>query len=179
MASGQAGISPAATETDRIVLGRINGIFGTRGWVKIHSYTRPRDNILAYRCWQIATPSGWRAHNVIDSRLQGNGIIASLEGITDRDAAAAYVNSDIAVARSMLAPVEPGEYYWYDLVGLRVFNREGTDLGRVVQLLDTGANDVLVVDGERRRLIPYVPGVHVDEVDLAGERILVDWHVDD
>jgi 16S rRNA processing protein RimM len=147
--------------------------------VKIHSYTRPRDNILAYRRWDIATPSGWRTHNVAESRRQGNSIIACLEDITDRDAAIAYVSRDVAVAREMLPPNEAGEYYWHDLVGLRVSNRQGVDLGRVVQLLDTGANDVLVVEGDRKRLIPYVPGVHVDDVDLADGRISVDWHADD
>ncbi|MGR9091730.1 MAG: ribosome maturation factor RimM [Gammaproteobacteria bacterium] len=157
----------------------MNGVFGTRGWVKIHSYTRPRDNILAYRRWDIATPSGWRTHNVAESRRQGNSIIACLEDITDRDAAIEYVSRDVAVAREMLPPNEAGEYYWHDLVGLRVSNRQGVDLGRVVQLLDTGANDVLVVEGDRKRLIPYVPGVHVDDVDLADGRISVDWHADD
>lgn len=168
-----------ASDPDRIVIGRISGVFGTRGWVKIHSYTRPRDNILAYRRWDIATSSGWQTRVVTDIRRQGNGIIASLEDVTDRDAAVATVNRDIAVARDVLPPNEPGEYYWYDLVGLSVCNREGVDLGCVVQLLDTGANDVLVVAGERKRLIPYVPGVYVDEVNLDGGRISVDWHVDD
>ncbi len=166
-------------DPDRIVIGRISGVFGTRGWVKIHSYTRPRDNILNYRRWEIANPAGWQAHVVADIRRQGNGIIASLEDISDRDAAVATVNREIGIARDLLPASEPGEYYWYDLVGLSVFNREGVAFGEVVQLLDTGANDVLVVAGERKRLIPYVPGVFVDEVNLADRRISVDWHVDD
>jgi 16S rRNA processing protein RimM len=168
-----------ASDPERIILGKISGVFGTRGWVKIHSYTRPRDNILAYRRWDLATPSGWRSHAVAESRRQGNGLIARLEDVTDRDAAVATVGRDIAIARELLPPNEPGEYYWYDLVGLQVANREGAELGRVVQLLDTGANDVLVVEGDRKRLIPYVPGVYVDEVNLDDGRILVDWHVDD
>lgn len=166
-------------DADRIVIGRVSGVFGTRGWLKIHSYTRPRDNILTYRHWDIATPAGWQTHRVTDSRRQGNGIIASLENLEDRDAAVAHVNRDIGITRDRLPANEPGEYYWYDLVGMRVFNRDGVPFGRVVQLLDTGANDVLVVEGERKRLIPYVPGVHVDAVDLDAGRISVDWHVDD
>jgi len=168
-----------APDPERIVVGRISGVFGTRGWVKIHSYTRPRDNILNYRRWDIATASGWQPHVVADIRRQGNGIIVSLKDIPERDAAVAYVNRDIAIERDLLPPNEPGEYYWYDLVGLSVCNRQGVEFGRVVQLLDTGANDVLVVEGERKRLIPYVPGVYVDEVNLDDRRISVDWHVDD
>ena len=112
-------------------------------------------------------------------RAAGRATASSPEDVTDRDPAVATVGRDIGIVRELLPPNEPGEYYWHDLVGLQVANREGAELGRVVQLLDTGANDVLVVEGDRKRLIPYVRGVYVDEVDLDDGRILVDWHVDD
>jgi 16S rRNA processing protein RimM len=109
-------------------------------------------------------------------RAQGNGIVAELPGVTDRDAAAALVGSEIGVARSALPPPAPGEYYWSDLEGLEVSTVEGVSLGTVSHLLATGANDVLVVrNADRERLIPFLVGQFVTEVDLEAGRVTVDW----
>ena len=166
-------------DCNRIVLGRVNGVFGTRGWLKIYSYTRPRENILAYPVWMLSSNQDWRSFTVLDHRPQGAGLVASLEGISDRDAAAAHIGDEIAIARDALPENSAGEYYWVDLVGIEVVNVQGISLGKVSRLIATGANDVLVVDGHKERLIPYVKGHHVIDVDLERRRMRVDWHPDD
>jgi len=176
---GQAENPSRQADAARVVLGRIVGVFGTRGWLKIYSYTRPRDNIFDFGVWEIDSPNGWVALTVTGHRRQGNGLVALLDRVTDRDAAMLYLNCDIAVARAALPVGEPGEYYWADLIGLSVFNQDGVNFGKVSRLLDTGAHDVLVVSGERQRLIPFVQGVYIQGVEPEQQRIRVDWHVDD
>jgi len=167
------------SESDRVVLGHVSGVFGTRGWLKIHSYTRPRENILTYAVWQLSGENQWWSHAVLAHRRHGAGLTASLEGITQRDAAVACIGCEISVERAALPDGDAGEYYWADLIGIEVVNIDGVALGKVTRLLATGANDVLVVEGQKQRLIPYVLGHHVVEVDLAGGRMVVDWHPDD
>lgn len=101
-----------------------------------------------------------------------------LEGCDNRDQAMALAGLNVAVRRDQLAVLEQGEYYWSDLIGLKVFTRDGVDMGRVKALLETGAHDVLVVAGERERLIPYAPPEIVKRVDLDAARIVVDWDPD-
>ncbi|MGR8918703.1 MAG: ribosome maturation factor RimM [Gammaproteobacteria bacterium] len=175
-----AGTARAESDDDPlVVVGRISGAFGTRGWIKVLSFTRPRDNLLEYAPWLVGRPGAWREYALRDSRRHHGALVAKLDGIDDRDQAAALARSDIAVPRSAFAPADAGEYYWSDLVGLRVINSEGVELGRVAGMLETGAHDVIRVAGERERLIPFVQGVFVLEVDLDGGCLRVDWHVDD
>jgi 16S rRNA processing protein RimM len=167
-----------SSDDGMIILGRISGLFGVRGWVKVYSHTSPRDGILRYKTWYLHQDGGWQAHKLAAGQAQGKGVVAKLAGFEDRDQAAALVGIDIAITRDQLPRLEPGEYYWADLEGLRVENLEGVDLGVVSHLFETGANDVLVVKGERERLIPYTMGEAVKEVDLQAGRILVDWDPD-
>lgn len=169
---------PAAL-SQPVVVGRVSGLFGTRGWVKVHSHTRPRDNVLAYRPWYLRHGDGWEGYEVTAARRHGATLVAALGGIGDRDAAAALLRRDIAVDRTQLGDGRPGEYFWADLVGLEVVDAGGKRFGTVSGLLETGANDVLCVSGERERLIPFVEGVYVLDVDLDAGRISVDWHADD
>ena len=167
------------TPPDAVVVGRINGLCGTRGWIKVFSYTRPRENLLDYNPWQLLVGSKWRTCRVLGAKKHGAGLIAALQGFDDRDAAATLLQSDIAIARKQLAAPSAGEYYWADLIGMEVRNGDNEVLGKVVGLRETGANDVLQVRGDRERLIPFVEGVYVTAVDLAAGRIEVDWHPDD
>lgn len=170
----------ASGEDGRVLLGRIHGLFGVRGWVKLRSHTVPPENILDYPRWQVGRDGDWRPMRLVDGRVHGKGLVALLapedgEPLPDRDAAAELVGRDIAVPRDRLPPPPEGRHYWTDLIGLRVINRDGAELGTVESMMDTGAHAVLVVAGERERLIPFVPGPIVDEVDLAAGRIVVDW----
>lgn len=164
-----------------VVIGRVSGVFGTRGWLKVQSYTRPAERLVDYAPWLLRTDDGWEEVRLRESRRHHGGLIVALEGIDDRDRAAALVRRDIATRRERFAPPEPGEFYWFDLVGLRVVNRDDACLGHVRGLLETAAHDVLrVVDAAgRERLIPFVRDVYVLDVDTAGGSMRVDWHVDD
>ena len=163
----------------RIVLGRIAGPHGTRGWVKVDSSTRPPGNILRYAPWQVDRDGCWSRVGVAEGCMQGRGVIARLEGCRDRDAAGGYRGCEIAVERSRLPELEEGEFYWADLVGLQVVTTGGDDLGRIERMMETGANDVMVVRGGVERLIPFLSGTVVRSVDPDGRAIVVDWHPDD
>jgi 16S rRNA processing protein RimM len=162
----------------RITIGRVIGLFGVGGWIKVYSHTRPREAILNYSPWQMAIDGAWRQLDLAEGRLQGKGIIAQLKGYGDRDAAASLVGADIAINVSQLPAAGAQEYYWAELEGLRVVNQAGETLGQVSYLLETGANDVLVVQGERERLIPFAKGV-VQRVDRQAGVIYVDWDAED
>lgn len=163
--------------SDLVVVGRISGIFGVRGWVKVYSYTHPLENILVYNPWQVRSNlvgEEWRPMNVQGGRPHGKGIVAQLEGFSDPESARTLLGADIAVCQNQLPPPRSGQYYWRDLVGLAVETLDGVALGTVDHLLETGANDVLVVMGDRERLLPYIDQVVV-EVDLHEKRMRVDW----
>lgn len=159
----------------QVLLGRIVGVFGVDGWVKLHSFTEPRENIFRYRPWTLRGPAGESMVAAPQGRTQGKGVVARLDGVGDRDAAAALVGTEVWVPRATLPKPRRGEYYWADLEGLAVRTVEGVDLGRVSHLFATGANDVMVVQGERERLIPFVQGLQVVKVDLDAGLIEVDW----
>ena len=163
----------------RIVLGRIAGPHGTRGWVKVDSSTQPPGNILRYAPWQVGRDGRWSRVGVAEGCTQGRGVIARLEGCRDRDAAGGYRGCEIAVERSRLPEPEEGEFYWADLVGRRVVTTGGVDLGRIGRMMETGANDVMVVQGVAERLIPFLFGTVVRSVDPDEGTIVVCWHPDD
>ena len=161
-----------------VVLGRVSGCFGVRGWVKVFSYTEPREAVLEYKRWLLAGKDDWQPVTVAEGKRHGKSVIARLEGIDDRDAAAALIGCDIGVPREELPEAEDGRYYWSDLEGLRVVRRNGSEIGRVSYLLETGANDVMVIEGEQEILVPFVTDEVVLDVDLAEGVIKVDWEWD-
>ncbi len=164
---------------ERIVVGKLSGVYGVKGWVKVYSWTDPRENILSYKRWMLKTADGgWEERKVLQGRLQGKGLVALLEGCNTRDDAEALRGREITVFDTDFAPLGENEYYWRDLIGLRVVNREGVDFGRVHSLIETGANNVLVVRGDRERLVPWVIDQYIDKVDLDEKLISVDWDAD-
>jgi len=169
--SGRADGSP-------IVIGKLIGAHGVRGWLKVYSWTQPRENILGYDPWLIRREGEWRSVRLLDGRRQGKSIVARLDGIDDRDQALALRDAEIAIHRDQLRALEDGEYYWSDLIGMEVRNLTGERLGEVVNLMETGVDDVLVVRGEIERLVPFVQPQIVKSVDLAAGEIVVDWELD-
>ncbi len=161
-----------------ISLGKISGVFGVKGWVKVHSYTDPREKIVDYRHWQVKHQGRWQTVELADGKRQGKTVVAQLVGLDDRNEAELYQGDEIAVFRHQLGDLQSGEYYWHQLQGLKVVTSEGVELGLVDHLLETGANDVLVVKGDRERLVPFTPGHTVIEVDLDAQQIIVDWDAD-
>lgn len=166
------------TAARRVLLGRIVGLHGVQGWVKIESWTEPRTRIFDYSPWLLIAAPGSASKGVagVHGRPQGKGLIAHLPGVDDRDQAAALVGSEIFIDRDQLPPPGKDEYYWTDLEGLEVVTTGDVPLGRVSHLFATGANDVVVVrDGTRERLVPFVQGTYVRSVDLSARRMVVDW----
>lgn len=162
-------------EQNYLVIGKISGVFGVKGWVKIFSYTQPRENILNYKIWQLRKGSDFKSCQVQGGQVHSKGVVAKVAGVDDRDQAALMIGWDILIERTQLPPVDPGEYYWADLEGLTVETTQGVVLGVVDYLLETGANDVLVVKGERERLIPFLRKQTIIAVDLDHGKIIVDW----
>lgn len=162
-------------EVRRVELGKVAGAFGIKGWVKLQSWTEPPQHIFDYQPWLLQIAGQWSEWQVAESHRHGRSLIARLPGIEDREQAAALAGAVIAVRREQLPAAGPGEYYWADLIGLEVRLMDGRNLGRVQGLMATGSNDVLIVQGDRERLIPFVPGQVVKQVDLDAGRICVEW----
>lgn len=159
-----------------IQVGKVHGAFGVRGEVKLESFTEPRSAIFRYQPWVLRDARGVeRECEGAKGRETPKGVVATLPGIDDRDAAEAARGLDVFVPREALPPPKPGEYYWVDLEGLRVRNVEGADFGVVSHLFSTGANDVLVAHGDRERMIPFVLPDYIVSIDFDAGLVTVDW----
>ena len=156
-----------------MALGYISAVHGIKGWVKVHSWTRPLEAILEYQPWLLGEDK--RPVKIVDGRKQGKGVVALLPGFQNREQAVTLVGTQIFVRRDQLPATQADEYYWSDLEGLDVHTTEGQVLGRVEKLMETGANDVLVIRGNREHLIPFIQGQYVKRVDLEAGLIEVDW----
>lgn len=162
-------------------MGRVTAPFGVKGWVKIYALTAQLGNLRDYPVWWLGHEGDWREMQVVVARVQGNTLVAQLAGIEDREAAVALKGLEVAVPREQLPGAAEGEFYWADLIGLRVVNTEQHEFGRVVRVMQTGANDVLVVasgnGNEPETLIPFIAGA-IRQVDLEAGVISVDWGKD-
>ncbi|WP_370981479.1 ribosome maturation factor RimM [Agaribacterium sp. ZY112] len=171
-------------------VGRISGVHGIKGWVKVSSFTEPPENLFDYSPWRIKSKGQWRTLEVERAQPHKGGWIVRLVGVDDRTAAEAFKLHDIFVEQDQFADLDDGEFYWHELIGLRVLSEQEDseqllDFGVVKELLETGANDVLVIQADAQsiddteRLVPYVPDVFVKEIDLEARRIIVRWGRDD
>ncbi len=162
----------------RVLMGKVVGVFGVRGLLKIESYTSPRTQIFHYRPWLMGKDQELREVIPLDLREQGKGVVVQLPGCDSRELAEARLGEEIWVLRASLPPAQPGEYYWVDLEGLEVITTEGRSLGRISHMVATGANDVMVVIGDRERLLPFTQGHTVLAIDLEAGWVKVDWDPD-
>jgi 16S rRNA processing protein RimM len=164
-----------------IPVGKISGVFGVRGSVKVFSYTEPRDNILRYKPLFLKRQGQWIEIDISGGQLQGKAVVMSIRNVTDRDQALPLIGGELAIRREQLKATDQDEFYWADLIGLSVINTEDVVLGKVDHLLETGANDVLVVMQEgtkAQHLIPFVMDEVVLNVDLENQQIRVEWQSD-
>jgi len=159
---------------DKIILGRFGAVYGVRAWIKVNSFTQPIENILDYPAWQVQRLGSWETVTLEAAKMHGKGIIVKIPHIDDREQAKTYTNALIAVDRQELPELDESEYYWRDLIGMSVINKGGTPLGTVKDLLETGSNDVLIVESDRERLIPYTKQV-IQSIDRGKKIITVDW----
>lgn len=168
-------------EEDVVVLGRFTATYGVQGWIKVYSYTDPMENILTYSPWLIRKNGTWTPLKRSGSKKHGKGLIARLDGMDSPEQARLLTNLDIAVPKSVLPNLQQGEYYWSQLENLLVYTESGVLLGRVDHLMETGANDVLVVKGteesidREERLLPWLPDQVIKEIDLDSGTMRVDW----
>lgn len=190
------GLEPAELPADAIEVGRIDGAWGIKGWLRIEPYSADPEALFSCKRWYLlpaARPNSSHPEpsfagpvrlSIREARAHSGDIVASAREIDDRDAAQALAGARVFVPRSSFPSTRPDEYYWIDLIGLDVVNREGIALGRVAELLQTGPQTVLVLtegEGEQgasqKRMVPFV-SAYVDAVDLAARRITVDWQPD-
>jgi len=162
-----------------VIMGRVASAFGIRGWLKIQPFSEYIDSLLDYKTWYLGQEGGpWREIEVVQCEVHAKTLAAQFADCPDRNAAEKLKGLLIAVARSSLPEQEEGEYYWSDLIGLAVVNEAGESFGTVAELMETGANDVLVVRGTGSDiLIPFLANV-IKQVDRAGKVIRVDWTTD-
>ncbi len=158
-----------------VTLGHINGLLGVKGWVKVFSYTDPRDEIISFETWILRSGYDEKILEIEEGKNHGRSVVAKLKNVDTRDKARELVGAEIAVERAALASCDPGEYYWTDLEGMEVVTSSGQILGRLDYLFETGGHDVMVVVGDRRRLIPFVEGKVVQEVELEQRLLVVNW----
>ena len=162
---------------DLIEIGHILGAHGVKGQVKVFSNTSPKENIVTYSPWLIQQ-HGLAKTVKVSGRCQGKSVVARIEGVDDRDQAQAMAGAKILINESQLPSLTEGEYYWSQLTGLQVITIQGIELGVIDHMLETGANDVMVVQGDRERLIPYVMDDFIKTIDLDKKQIVVDWDAD-
>lgn len=161
-----------------IVVGRFGRPHGVKGFVTVHSFTEPRDNILRYANWHAFINHKWQPIKLLNAEMHTKFIVAQIEGYPEREMVARLTNIEIAVHQEQLDELESGEYYWHQLIGMNVVNTKGESFGTVTEIIPTGSNDVLVVHGEKRHLIPYLPGQFILDVNISQQRITVDWDMD-
>lgn len=161
-------------DDDLVCVGHILGSQGIKGWVRVFSNTSPRENIVSYSPWFIEQGNVRKA-TAVQGRRQGKNVLARLEGVKDRTQADELTGCRIFINPQQLPRLEAGEYYWSDLVGLAVETVQGEPLGVIASMMETGADDVMVLAGERERLIPFVVDRIVREIDLDKQRLVVDW----
>lgn len=178
--------SDDSDQAEKVLLGKVTGVYGLKGWVKVHSDTLPRENIIHYRQWMMERGGEWSVVGVTGGRPQGKTIVAQLEGVSTPEEAGGYIGASIAVLRSAMPALAEGEYYWADLTGMHVVTVEGVDIGKVVRLFETGANDVVVIADERgdpttsgsEILVPWLVPDVITDVNMESRVVTIDWDPD-
>lgn len=164
--------------TDWVIVGRFGRTHGIKGNVVVNSFTEPHDNITRYREVFCYLDHQWQPIKWLNIEVKNKNIIAQVKGFETTELAAALTNADIAIAREDLANLPDGEYYWHELIGMTVTNLQGIQLGKISAILPTGSNDVLVIEGEKRHLVPYLLNQFVMQIDREQQQMTVDWDVD-
>lgn len=177
-------VSKPEVDREWVVLGKIGRVHGLKGWLKLISFTSPIENILDYTRFQASIGGRSIELELDEHRRQSKALLVHFKGYDDPEAARLLTGAEITIANEALPPLQTGEFYWHQLEGLKVVNQQEQDFGRVSHLLETGANDVLVVKADsesiddRERLIPYLVDSVVVEIDLQKQTIRVDWQAD-
>jgi len=165
-------------QTDYVIIGKIGTTYGVQGWVKVFSFTEWTNDILGYGPWYIENAEGWEQIDISDGHPHGKGVVVKFTGYDNPEQARLLTGKKIGIRRSQLPALHEDEYYWSDLEGLTVINQHGTTLGKVIYLIETGSNDVLVVkndEDDKELAIPYLPDEVVIRIDLKNQVMHVNW----
>lgn len=163
-------------DTEYVIVGKIGSTYGIQGWLKIFSFTEAMADILDYEPWYLEEGDAWKPIQVKAGREHGKCVVAHLAGYNSPEQARQLTGKKIAIKRAQLPVLQEGEYYWSDLVGLTVVNQNGETLGTVLYVMETGANDVVVIKSQgKEHAIPYLPGKVITRVDLTNRVMHVDW----
>lgn len=165
-------------QDDWVIVGRFGRPHGIKGFVSVYSFTEPSDNILSYTDWHVYLNNAWKSIKILSVQTHSKTIVAQIEGFPERESVARLTNCEIAIQKNQLAPLTAGEYYWHQLIGMKVVNQQEQEFGQVVEIMPTGSNDVLVVQGEKKHLIPYLPGQFIIKIDENSRTITVNWDMD-
>ncbi|MFB0975303.1 MAG: ribosome maturation factor RimM [Tolumonas sp.] len=165
-----------------VIVGRLGAVYGIKGWLKVNSFTDNPESIFDYTPWFIMNKGEWREIQLTSWKRHNNGLICKLDGVDSREDAQALTGVDIAVLSDQLPALPQGEYYWRDLIGCAVVTTKGYQLGTVSELMETGSNDVLVVQANlndafsmKERLIPFIDEQVIKHIDITARLIEVDW----
>jgi len=159
---------------DKIIIGKFGKTFGVRGWITVHSFADPKESIVNFRPWLLKKNSQWQEIAIEANKIQHQNTIVKLQGIDDIDAAKFFTNKEIFIDRELLPKLSTNEYYWNDLIGLKVINHANEELGTVETIFNSGASDILVVTGKKKHLIPYVKN-YILNTDIKRKIITTDW----
>lgn len=165
-------------DSQLVPLGKVSGVLGLQGWIKVFSDTDPREGIVDYGQWILLKGDKQETVTLEKGKRHGKGVVVKLKGVDDRSAAEQLIGRTIAVHRDELPELREDEFYWSDLIGLKVITTQGVELGTIASLFATGANDVIVVKGDRERLVPWVRDQVVLDVDMDNRQLTVDWDPD-
>ncbi len=160
---------------EHLIVGKIGAPYGVKGWVKIFSINRSPESLLEYETWYVESQNGWEILEISERKRHDGHVIAHIAGIDDREIAKQFTNKQISILPTQLPKAEKNEFYWLDLEGLKVITKDGEELGQIDNMMETGANDVMIVVGNKKRLIPFVLNKTVLSVDLKKKEIIVDW----
>lgn len=165
---------------ENIIVGKFSGVYGVKGWVKVYSYTEPKEGIAQYNPWYLKKHGIWQEVKIESCKPHAKTVIAKIVGCDDRNEAMLYSGLEISIKPEQLVALGENEFYWRELVGLRVKNTEDYDFGLVTKLMETGSNDVLIVESDsgKETLIPWTMGHAIKQVDLEKGEVLVDWDKD-
>jgi len=165
-------------ETDWVVVGRFCRPHGIKGFIRVLSFTEPRDNLLNFTPWYIKQRQGWQPIERFNDEITHKHILTQVKGYVQREDVAALTNCEIAVPRDLLPTLDADEHYWHELMGMQVVHVNSEVLGEVSEIMMTGSNDVLVVEGTERYLIPFLVDEVIKSVDKTTRVITVDWDLD-
>lgn len=161
-----------------ITMGKLGSTYGVHGWLKIGAYTDHGPDLLDYSPWYLSKDGKtWKLADLEGSKEHGSGILAKFNGIDSPEEARLLTGMLIGIERSQMAELPEGEYYWTDLIGLNVIDKEGTFLGVVTYLMETGSNDVIIIKGDKEHAIPYLMNDVILSIDLEKKEIRVDWEL--